>query len=96
MPEQWQLSPRRIWGHRDRLGLNRAQLGAKVGRTADAIKRYEYGLDVPKTHIFLSLAGSLGISPTDLCRQSPDDEVEYQQALHWSPPTQHLHLMRET
>lgn len=86
MPDSWQFSPRSLTGHRERVGLTRAQLGAKVGVTDTAIKQYEYGTSRPQMKIFLLLCDSLGISPTDLCHRGPDDEDAYDRARYWSPP----------
>lgn len=57
---------------------------------ADTIKAYEYGTIKPSLDVFLSLADSLGISPTDLCRTSEQDsEMEYLAGKHWPlPPPQ--------
>lgn len=87
MPEAWQFSPRALKGHRDRLGLSRGQLGAKVGVSPYAIKNYELGLHRPLLEIFLHMCGSLGISPTELCQRIDEDpELVYERALYWSPP----------
>lgn len=86
VPEPWQFSPSRLRGHRERLGLSRNALGAKIGKRMDTIKVYEYGITPPSLSAFLSLADSLGISPNDLCRQTPrDDEAEYLEGRTWSP-----------
>lgn len=63
-------------------------------KSPDTIKAYEYGLILPSLEAFLSLAGSLGISPNDLCRMSSDDNLEYVSAKAWAQaPTEPL-LMR--
>lgn len=87
MPEQWLFSPLRLRGHRERLGLSRAQLGVRVCRGQDAIKAYEYGITPPSLVTFLSLADSLGISPNDLCQRSSNPEDELFEGRHWCPPT---------
>lgn len=69
MPEKWPFSPLRLRGHRERRGLSRLALAARVGVHLDSIKSYEYGLNKPSLDVFLSLAGSLDISPNDLCVQ---------------------------
>lgn len=87
MPDKWQFSPRGLKGHRDRLGLTRVELGARVGVSPYAIKNYELGLHKPLLETFLQLCDSLGISPTELCQQGCEDEmIVYERALYWSPP----------
>jgi transcriptional regulator with XRE-family HTH domain len=86
VPEQWLFSPQRLRGHRERLGLSRAQLGARVGRDQNTIKAYEYGVTPPSLTTFLLLAGSLGISPNDLCQSSPNPSDEFTAARNWRPP----------
>lgn len=86
MPEPWLFSPLRLRGHRERLGLSRAQLGVRVGRGQDAIKVYEYGIKMPSLSVFLLLADSLGISPNDLCQRSSNPQEELLEARHWHPP----------
>ena len=89
MPDSWSFSPKRLWGHRDRLGLSRAQLGARARVSQNAIKLFEYGRTDPRMTVFLSLCDSLGISPNDLCRKGREnDEQEYEAGLNWSPPPQ--------
>lgn len=88
MPEPWRFSPQRLRGHRERLGLSRAALAARIGRRQETIKFYEYGTTAPSLEIYLSLCDSLGISPNDLCRTHRDEELERRAGLVWPlPPT---------
>lgn len=93
---KWSFSPWRLRGHRERLHLSRHALAVRVEKSADTIKAYEWGVIKPSTDALLSLAGSLGISPDDLCRASETDTpadptFEYLAGRTWpdppSPPT---------
>lgn len=56
------------------------------GWSRDAVKSVEYGYYVPSLEFVLSAAGSLGISPNDLCRTHLDDDAEFIAGLNWTPP----------
>lgn len=77
-PGMWRFSPSRLRGHRERLGWTRAQLAIETGWKPSTIKAIEGGINSPSLELFLLLAGSLGITPVDLCRTSDDDRAEYQ------------------
>ena len=83
--ETWQFSPSRLRGHRERLGWSRAALATKCNVSRDQIKSVEYGKSKPSLALYLSAAGSLGISPTELCRRHKDDRVEYEEGYQWRP-----------
>lgn len=51
----------------------------------DSIKAWEYGYNTPRLGAFLSLCDWLRIGPTDLCRTSDDDEVEYRAGRDFAP-----------
>lgn len=86
--QQWQFSPARLRGHRERLHLTRPQYSMISGFSVATVKSAEYGKHVPGLVFFLSAAGLLGISPNELCRIHEDDGVEYLDALHWTPQQQ--------
>lgn len=79
------LSPRRIWGHRERLGLSRRVLAARLGLSHDWIKRIEYGSRLPSLPALFELCRIFGVMPNDLLRQFTDDDREYDEGMYWHP-----------
>jgi transcriptional regulator with XRE-family HTH domain len=61
--------------HRRAAGLNQAELGAQIERTAEAISNIETGKSLPSIDTLLLLAAALGTSVTDFL---PEGDVRDQ------------------
>jgi transcriptional regulator with XRE-family HTH domain len=59
---------------REEQGLTRTGLGARIGRSPDAIGLYERGV-APPISVMCALACTLGIEPSDLLRPATDAEL---------------------
>lgn len=67
--------------------MSRSELAIRMQVSPDSIKAWEYGVNVPRLPAFLSLCDLLGIEPTQLCRTSDDEEVEYDAGRYYLAPT---------
>ena len=56
-------------------GLSQAELGNRVGLTADRIQKYENGARKPKIDLLEQIATALGVEPLALLDPVQDDEI---------------------
>lgn len=72
---------KRIREIRNSKGLSQAELGERVGLTADRIQKYENGARKPKIDLLCQIATALGVEPLALLDPVLDDEIGIMYAL---------------
>lgn len=75
------FSPSRLSGHLDGLGLSRAKVAARIGRTEPELTAYEDGVTQPPRRVAAALAGVLGVTVGDLHQQRGDWADDYVDAV---------------
>lgn len=84
-----EFSPHRLRGHRHGIGRTLADLGSRVGRSAEALKAYESGRAQPPAKVLAALAVELGIGMDELFSSHDDAILDYVDAVaqHGPPLT---------